>query len=143
MRILILFACCLALNATVPAGQSVESPSRPGDPVIVGDVAFVPIPAGEFSMGDDAGHALANERPVHRVKLDAFWMARTEITFMQWKTFRDDSGYPIGRSRASGNDHPVVGITWDDARAYAAWFSKKYGVVARLPTEAEWEYAAR
>jgi formylglycine-generating enzyme required for sulfatase activity len=107
----------------------------------IGGITFVAIPAGEFVMGDNSGPAI--EQPAHRVRLDAFWIARTELTFGQWQAFLGDSGHPRGRSNGAGNEHPVVSVRWDDARAYCEWFSGKYGVIARLPTEAEWEYAAR
>jgi formylglycine-generating enzyme required for sulfatase activity len=135
-------ASWLALSATLHALAG-HPPIQQGETMTLGDVTFVPIPAGEFAMGDGSRHGLLPERPVHSVKVNAFWMAQTEITFTQWKAFLDDAHRAPGRSTAAGNDHPIVGITWDDARAYCAWFSKKYGVVARLPSEAEWEYAAR
>jgi formylglycine-generating enzyme required for sulfatase activity len=110
---------------------------------MLGGVRFVTVPAGSFAMGDSSGQAQANERPVHRVTLVAFRMASTEITLGQWKAFLADAGHATGRSTAQSDDHPVVGVTWEDARAYCDWFSAEYGVVMRLPTEAEWEYAAR
>lgn len=111
--------------------------------LVVGDVTFVKIPAGSFAMGDSSPEAPANAQPVHLVTVSSFWMASTEITFMQWQTFLNETGYPVGRSQAGGSTYPVVSITWEDAQAYCAWFSEKYGVLMRLPTEAEWEYAAR
>jgi formylglycine-generating enzyme len=112
------------------------------DTLRLGGITFVRIPGGSFAMGDDSSQEEI-ERPVHRVTISTFWVARTEITFRQWKAFLDQSGYPAGRSTALGPDHPVVSITWDDAQAYCRWFSEKYAVNMRLPTEAEWEYAAR
>ncbi len=113
------------------------------DTLVLGDLHFVRIPGGSFAMGDSSSQAQPNEQPVHRVTISSFWMARTEITFIQWKNFLDESGYPVGRSKSRGGMHPIVGVTWDDAQAYCRWFSEKYKVTMRLPTEAEWEYAAR
>jgi formylglycine-generating enzyme required for sulfatase activity len=109
----------------------------------VGGIEFAAIPAGTFAMGDASGTAAAIEQPVHDVTLDAFWMARTELTLKQWNAFVGATGHPLGRSRADSDEHPVVGITWEDARVFCEWFSKTHGVVARVPSEAEWEYAAR
>lgn len=125
--------------AAFPTAATAEA----GDALMVGNVTFVKIPAGSFEMGDSSPEAPANAQPVHEVTISSFWMASTEITFRQWEVFLDETGYPVGRSQAKGADHPVVSITWEDAQAYCRWFSEKYGVVMRLPTEAEWEYAAR
>lgn len=124
-------------------GIPTQAPNEAGDTLMVGDVTFVKIPAGSFAMGDNSGEASANAQPVHQVTMSSFWMASTEITFMQWQEFLDETGYPAGRSQAGGSNYPVVGMTWEDAQAFCRWFSEKYGVVMRLPTEAEWEYAAR
>ena len=113
------------------------------DTLVVGDVTFVKIPAGSFAMGDSAPAAPENALPVHKVTISSFWMASTEITFTQWKAFLNETSYPAGRSQAKGSNYPIASITWEDAQAYCNWFSDKYGVVMRLPTEAEWEYAAR
>ena len=127
----------------VQQGQLCPSSPSVGTSCIIGGIEFVAIPGGEFAMGDNSNAASPNEQPVHNVTLDGFWMAKTELTLVQWNAFIVASGYPKGRSQAQGDDYPVVSITWKDAKAFCDWFSKTYGVVVRLPTEAEWEYAAR
>lgn len=138
-----LVICCAGLAAAMEGRQARRGVPAPAEVRTIGDVKVVRIPAGEFLMGDSSNTGAAIERPVHLVRLDAFWMARTEVTFAQWKVFLAERGHPPGRSSGLGDDYPVVSVTWNDARAYCEWLSRKYGVVARLPTEAEWEYAAR
>jgi formylglycine-generating enzyme required for sulfatase activity len=140
MSIFFMFLMTLTNACT---GIPTQATNEAGDTLVVGGVTFVKIPAGAFEMGGDSSQASANEQPVHQVTLNSFWMASTEITFAQWQVFLDNTGYPAGRSQAEGDAYPVVGITWEDAQAYCEWFSENYGVVMRLPTEAEWEYAAR
>merc|ERR1712000_591636 len=100
------------------------------------------IPAGSFEMGD-AMDNMSNSLPVHTVTLDGFYMDKTEVTVGQFKAFLADSDHDWGRSWASvdqyspTDDHPMIYVIWDDAVAYAEWAGK------RLPSEAEWEYAAR
>jgi formylglycine-generating enzyme required for sulfatase activity len=159
------------------------------------------IPAGEFIMGTDDPRSMPNERPAHRVRVDAFYLDATPVTNAQFRAFVQATGYqttaerPVnwdeiapqlppgtprppperlqpgslvftppdhavdlrdlsqwwtwtaganwkhpqgpGSSIEGKDDHPVVQVSWDDAIAYARWSGK------RLPTEAEWEYAAR
>ena len=101
------------------------------------------VPAGSFEMGDHFDEGEDNELPVHTVTLDGFYMDKTEVTVGQFKVFLDDTSYSWGgnwdsvASKSPTDDHPMIWVTWNDATAYAEWAGK------RLPTEAEWEYAAR
>jgi formylglycine-generating enzyme required for sulfatase activity len=98
------------------------------------------VPAGTFTMGDTHGDGYPDEKPTHPVSLPAFWLDRTEVTNAQFARFIQAGNTAQGdwRQYASGKDqHPVVNVTWPDAVAYCRWAAK------RLPTEAEWEYAAR
>jgi serine/threonine-protein kinase len=107
---------------------------------------MVYVPAGDFIMGSQLGAGSDEEAPQHLVTLDAYWIDQTEVTNAQYHLFVDATGYPAPAlcepadstfADAGLADHPVVCVSWDDAQAYCAW------VGGRLPTEAEWEKAAR
>jgi sulfatase modifying factor 1 len=104
-------------------------------------VTFVRIPAGTFSMGSTEGQD--DEAPVHAVHVDEFELAVFPVTRVEYHQFIERTGHPLPREWSSsafvGDDLPVVGVSWDDAVAYCRWI----GGGTRLPTEAEWERAAR
>lgn len=107
---------------------------------------MIAVPAGTFSMGSDAaesGHA--DEKPRHDVTIARpYALSRFEITFEQWDACAAEGRCTAAADDGEGRgDRPVYNIDWNDARAYAAWLSQKTGRNYRLPTEAEWEHAAR
>ena len=99
------------------------------------------IPAGEFEMGNPLDEGGDDERPVHSVYVDSFYMDVYEVTNAQYKQFMEETGHQVPAFWDDPDlnmpNHPVVGVSWYDAVAYCQWAGK------RLPTEAEWEKAAR
>jgi formylglycine-generating enzyme required for sulfatase activity len=161
----------MAMDIFEPMPQ--EGNSQEIEPTINEDYGnYLLVPAGQFSMGDnyDEGsydNGIPRERPVRIVYLDAYYIGEFEITNGEYAKFLDDGGYDnkdyweSGGFRSatkpkywmneefnggglSGNENfPVVGVNWYEASAYCSWLSAKTGANYRLPTEAEWEKAAR
>ncbi|MGH8581487.1 MAG: formylglycine-generating enzyme family protein [Gammaproteobacteria bacterium] len=124
---------------------------------------FVDIPGGTFQMGCSPGDGdcdderpvyTVSERPVHTVSINPFRMGKYEVTLGQFRRFVEAAGYRTDAGRGGGCDwkdpgfpqterHPVVCVSWNDAQAYVHWLSRQGGGRYRLPSESEWEYAAR
>jgi len=126
---------------------------------------MVTIPAGNFVMGDES----KKSSPQHKVNIPSFKMGKYEITVKEFRQFVNDTGHKTQekcwkwqeitpdhdwginivpgdwtmKQYAPSDDHPVMCVTWNDAKAYAKWLSDKTGRQFRLPSESEWEYAAR
>jgi formylglycine-generating enzyme required for sulfatase activity len=103
---------------------------------------MVVVAAGSFEMGSNSDY----ENPVHRVTIPKpFAIGRYEVTFDEWDRCVEEKGckaQPDDREWGRGA-RPIINVSWADAKAFAAWLSQKTGQTYRLPSEAEWEYAAR
>jgi formylglycine-generating enzyme required for sulfatase activity len=112
---------------------------RPGQ--VIKDCADCPemvaIPGGSFVMGADKKN---DEKPPHPVTLRSFLMGKTEVTQGQWRAVM---GSNLSRFNQCGNDCPVEQVSWNDAQEFIGRLNQKTGLAYRLPSEAEWEYAAR
>jgi len=164
---------CLGTVAAQLAGSQAVPTSKPVNESLKTDglPEMVFIKGGAFQMGSNEGED--EEKPVHTVTVSDFWLGKYEVTVAEFENFISATGYQtdadknggsyfwIGskwekkagvnwRCDAQGNvrksselNHPVIHVSWKDAVAYCKWLSRKTGQIYRLPTEAEWEYAAR
>jgi formylglycine-generating enzyme required for sulfatase activity len=152
----------LELSSPQRLPTSEPSRSQPGAIRQIEGIPFVYVPAGEFTMGSDHDR----EKPIHKVYLPAFWIMQTPVTNALYRAFVEASGYakqdfwtPAGwqwrtkekrtQPRYWGDkewnqaDYPVVGVSWYEAYAYARWLAHIAKLAIALPTEAQWEKAAR
>jgi formylglycine-generating enzyme required for sulfatase activity len=109
--------------------------------------SMVLVKGGTFDMGDTFGDGDSSELPVHEVSVPDFYMGKYPVTQAQWKAVMEASPDPSkggeNPSRFKGDDLPVENVSWDDAQAFLQKLNEKTGKKYRLPSEAEWEYAAR
>ena len=104
--------------------------------------SFSWVQGGQFLMGNDQGEEDA--RPAHPVKLNSFFIGNYETTVRQYKQFCSESGKAFPDEPVEWlDDHPMTFISWYDAKEYTSWLESKYNMSFRLPSESEWEYAAR
>jgi formylglycine-generating enzyme required for sulfatase activity len=105
--------------------------------------ALVSLPGGTFEMGSNSDDPA--ERPVHRVSIGhPFAIGKYEVTIEQWNACADTNGCPrIDIEGNASKTAPIRNLSWDDAQVYVKWLTKTTGKTYRLPSEAEWEYAAR
>ncbi len=106
-------------------------------------IQWVFVPGGNFRMGNDNGLS-PDESPEHEVHVDSFSISATEITFEQFDRFCDATKRIKPKDNGWGRGSmPVINVSWNDAYEYCVWASRQAGSSVRLPTEAEWEFAAR
>ncbi|MFV9506088.1 MAG: SUMF1/EgtB/PvdO family nonheme iron enzyme [Oscillochloridaceae bacterium umkhey_bin13] len=154
-------------TVALPSTAVPAQPTKPSS-LILHPSSLVHIPAGPFLMGSSDTDKLAdsNEKPQHTLSLPDYWIGKTPITNAQFRPFVEGDGYTnraywttagwawreqdkIVRphywtdAKWNGNEQPVVGVSWFEAVAYVRWLSAQTGHPFRLPTEAEWEKAAR
>jgi len=100
---------------------------------------FVFVKGGEFEMGDTFGDGLSDEKPPHEVRVSDFWIGKYTVTQGQWQKMMGNNPSYF----KSGDNYPVEQVSWDDVQGFIQRLNQRTGKKYRLPTEAEWEFAAR
>jgi formylglycine-generating enzyme required for sulfatase activity len=112
--------------------------------VSVADPEMVPVSGGSYHQGDIRGLGSEDERPVRQVRIKPLAIGKYEVTFLEYDRYVELTGGRSPSDESRGREkRPVINVSWDQAVAYANWLSQATGKRYRLPTESEWEYAAR
>ncbi len=141
---------------SAPAPAPTPAPTPAPQPLVTAGKVFrdcpdcpemVVIPAGRFTMGSPANEKdrSSDEGPQHEVSVKSFALGKTEVTFAQWDACVAAGGcsHRPGDEGWGRGTRPAINVSWSDAQAYVKWLNTKTGKSYRLPSEAEWEYAAR
>ncbi|AUS04155.1 formylglycine-generating enzyme family protein [Pseudotamlana carrageenivorans] len=106
---------------------------------------FIEVTGGTFTMGNKDGAKGSDEVPTHKITLSDFSIGKTEITVAQYRYYCNETGVEMPKEPNWGwNDNsPIINVSWDEAVNYCDWLSEKLKGKITLPTEAQWEYAAR
>ncbi|HEX7183933.1 MAG TPA: SUMF1/EgtB/PvdO family nonheme iron enzyme [Thermoanaerobaculia bacterium] len=135
-----------ALAGEQPAAPAAEELGIPGKAFIepITGIRFLWIPGGRFQMG---GNKWPDEQPIHWVRMSPFWLGETPVTNHQYAVFLKQTGAKEPDRwrdrRFSSPDQPVVGVSWMDAMTFCRWLSQASSRHVVLPSEAQWEFAAR
>jgi formylglycine-generating enzyme required for sulfatase activity len=144
-----------ATRAVEPPEPVTEAAARPQRPAAAGSFRerlqgggvaplMVKLPAADFMMGSPGKSLNRDEGPRHEVSLSRFAISKYEVTFSDYDRFARATGARLPHDETWGRgNRPVINISWKDAQAYVRWLSAQTGHTYRLPTEAQWEYAAR
>ncbi len=129
------------MTQTPPAPTPAPTPQPP---IQLAPAGELPVKSGEIALGGEGGG-----EPLRREFVEAFAIGETEVTNEQYHDFvaetkhKAPTGWRDGTFPPGSGQEPVTGVTWQDAVDYCKWLSEKIGATVRLPTEAEWEMAAR
>ena len=106
---------------------------------------MVTVQGGTFTMGDDQGVGEDDEQPTHEVTLSTYQISKTEVTVAQYRRYCNATGVSMPEEPSWGwqSSHPIVNVSWNDAINYCDWLSEELDQNITLPTEAQWEFAAR
>src|SRR4030042_6783822 len=143
IRVVLLIVSCLF------GALALAPPAFPQETLETQGILFRFIPGGIYLLGSPADEPgrYADESPPHQVRLKPFYLGVMEVTNAQYARFLKAPGHPPPLYWEDKNlnapNQPVVGVTWEDAVAFTQWLTQITGVLHRLPTEQEWEAAAR